>query len=59
MLHHLLYYLLTLINPQLLTILILDTTITTVTYVAKKKIATVFNKYHLWTKSANAVTKFW
>ena len=54
---HLISYFLTLINTQLITKVIIDATITTVTYIVTK--TTVFNKYHLWTNSANAVMMFW
>ena len=47
---HLLSYLLTLINPQLLTSLTLSVTITTATYIVTKNTMAVFNKYHLWGK---------
>ena len=52
-------YFLTLINPQLLNALILAATITTSTYIVTKTTAVVFNKYHLWTNSANSVMMFW
>ena len=50
-------YLLNLIKPKLLTTLILDANITTVTYLVNKP--TVFNNYHLRKKSTNTVMKFW
>ena len=61
MLHqlHLLSYLLTLINPKILTALILAATFTNIVYIVTKTTVTVFNKYHLWKMSANTVMMFW
>ena len=53
----LLSYLLALINPKLLTAIILLENITTITYMATKK--TVFKKYHLWKESEITVMTFW
>ena len=58
--HHLklLSYLLTLINTQDLTVIILFTTIATFTYIVTKTTVKVFNKYKLKKKSANTVMTF-
>ena len=51
-------YLLTLTKNQLLTVLILDATITTATSGVKNTTAIVLINYYLWKKSANKVMKF-
>ena len=56
---YLFFYFMTLVNPKILTALILKPTIITITYIETKTTVTVFNKYHLWTKSASAVMTFW
>ena len=55
---HLISYFLTLIKPQILTAVIVDATIITVTYIVTKTKAMVFNKHHMWTKGENAVMTF-
>ena len=56
---HLLCYLMTLINPQLLTALTLAATTVTVTYAVTKTTVMVFNRYHMWTNNANTVMRLW